>query len=45
MALELELIKSNCPTEDILTPLNCCEVSADNSHKFFTRKIQNDPNT
>jgi hypothetical protein len=34
-----------CPTENILTPLNCCKVLADNSYKVFTRKIQNDPNT
>jgi hypothetical protein len=31
--------------EDVLTPLNCCEVLAGNSYKVFTKKIQNDLNT
>jgi hypothetical protein len=41
MALRLGLIKLNCVIGEVLTPLNCSDVSADNSYKVFTRKIQN----
>jgi hypothetical protein len=45
MALRLGFLKSNCLIQDVVTSLNCHEVSADSSYKVFTRKIQNDPNT
>jgi hypothetical protein len=44
MALRVGLIKSNCPVEDVLTPLSCCKVSAGNGYEVCTRKMQNDPN-
>jgi hypothetical protein len=33
--LWLELIKSNCPIGDVLTPLNCCKVLAGNSYNSY----------
>jgi hypothetical protein len=43
MALRLALYQSNCPVGNVLTPLNCCEVSADNSYKALQGKDKMTP--
>jgi hypothetical protein len=41
MALRLGLIISNCLSHrGLLTPLNCCKVSADNSYKVLQGKCK-----
>jgi hypothetical protein len=40
MALRLGLEIIVCPIEDVLTPLNCCEVSTGNSYKVLPGKYK-----
>jgi hypothetical protein len=43
IVLRLCLIKSTCPIGDILMPLNCCKVSANNSYKVLQEKYKMTP--